>query len=118
LRTTGQAPRWASKTETTIVTENDGFSSMVAFQVRGKSFCYLNPAGESRFAWVEIQLAKVDPQELEAWRLSAPKRLTSSLVEPSTRGTQLVAPRSCGARGSAGTPPHLRDPSDRARCLS
>lgn len=39
-----------------------------------------------RFAWVEIRLADVDPEHLaelvtEGWRLSAPKRLASTLEE-------------------------------------
>jgi hypothetical protein len=74
------------------VTENDGFANMVAFRVRGKAFCYLNPAdgtvllkatrdeqaalvaeepetfaprwSSGRFAWVEIKLVSADPQEL------------------------------------------------------
>lgn len=104
------------------VTENDGFAGMVAFRVRGKSFCYLDPAdgtallkatrdeqaalvaedhdtftprwSSGRFAWVEINLARADPHELvelvtEAWRHSAPKRLASTLAEPTTRTPNL-----------------------------
>lgn len=94
------------------VTEREAFSNLTGFRVRGKGFCYLNedegfvllkatreeqdalvaedpgtfsPSWASgRFAWVEIRLATVDPEELnelvtEAWRLSAPKRLAASL---------------------------------------
>ncbi|MUN39143.1 MmcQ/YjbR family DNA-binding protein [Actinomadura litoris] len=95
------------------VTERDAFGGMTGFRVRGKGFCYLNePDGtvllkatreeqaalvaedpetftpswaSGRFAWLEVDLATVDPDELqelvtEAWRLSAPKRLTKTLT--------------------------------------
>ncbi|GAA4300576.1 MmcQ/YjbR family DNA-binding protein [Actinomadura luteofluorescens] len=94
------------------VTEREAFSNLTGFRVRDKGFCYLNedegfvllkatreeqaalvaedpgtfaPSWASgRFAWVQIKLAGVDPEELnelvtEAWRLSAPKRLAASL---------------------------------------
>jgi hypothetical protein len=93
------------------VTPVDGHPSLIGFRVRGKGFCYLNEADEvimlkatrdeqaalvagdpeayvpswtsGRFAWVEIKLAQVDPDELielvtEGWRLSAPKRLADA----------------------------------------
>jgi hypothetical protein len=41
-----------------------------------------------RFAWVEINLAKVDPELVElvteGWRLSAPKRLAAALAPVSS----------------------------------
>lgn len=94
------------------VTEREAFSNMTGFRVCDKGFCYLDegegivmlkatreeqvalvaedPATFSpswaggRFAWVQVKLATVDPEELaelvtEAWRLSAPKRLTNAL---------------------------------------
>lgn len=94
------------------VTQNDGHPKLTGFRVRDKGFCYLDEAEETlmlkatreeqaalvaeapevfapswaggRFAWVEINLTKVDPEELaelvtEAWRLSAPKRLTNTI---------------------------------------
>jgi hypothetical protein len=95
------------------VTQNHGHPSLTGFRVRDRGFCYLNEADEvvmlkatreeqaalvaedpeafspswagGRFAWVEINLAKVDPGELaelvtEGWRLSAPKRLAAELT--------------------------------------
>ena len=40
-----------------------------------------------RFGWVDVDLARVDRNELEgllarAWRLTAPKRLAATLAEP------------------------------------
>ncbi|GGP98957.1 hypothetical protein BKA00_005747 [Actinomadura coerulea] len=94
------------------VTEREAFSDLTGFRVRGKGFCYLNESegfvllkatreeqaaliaedpgtfapswASGRFAWVEIKLATVEPEELrelvtEAWRLSAPKRLAAAL---------------------------------------
>ncbi|MFA1548960.1 MmcQ/YjbR family DNA-binding protein [Actinomadura chokoriensis] len=94
------------------VAENESFGEMTSFRVRGKSFGYLDEAEKSvmlkatreeqaalvaeapdvfspswaggRFAWVKVDLVKVDPDELaelvtEAWRLSAPKRLAVEL---------------------------------------
>lgn len=94
------------------VTENESFGGMTGFKVRGKGFGYLNEATETamlkatrdeqaaliaeapevfspswssgRFAWVNVNLIRVDPEELaelvtEAWRLSAPKRLAATL---------------------------------------
>jgi hypothetical protein len=94
------------------VTERDAFGGMTGFRVRGKGFCYLNePDGtvllkatreeqaalvaeapetftpswaSGRFAWVEVNLATVDPEELlelvtEAWHLSVPKRLAKAV---------------------------------------
>ncbi|NEA21625.1 MmcQ/YjbR family DNA-binding protein [Actinomadura bangladeshensis] len=88
---------------------------MTAFKVRGKGFGYLNEADETamlkatraeqaaliaespdvfspswasgRFAWLSIDLTRVDPGELvelvtEAWRLSAPKRLAQTVDPP------------------------------------
>jgi hypothetical protein len=96
------------------VTQSDAHPTLVGFRVRGKSFCYLaedeeavmlkatreeqaalvaeNPEvfspswASGRFAWVEINLAKVDRDELvelvtEGWRLSAPKRLANELIK-------------------------------------
>ncbi|WP_067798452.1 MmcQ/YjbR family DNA-binding protein [Actinomadura formosensis] len=98
------------------VTEADSFGGMTGFRVHGKGFCYLNEAdgiillkatreeqealvaeapevfspswSSGRFAWLEIDLGKVDPEELgelvtEGWRLSAPKRLADTLPAPS-----------------------------------
>ncbi|WP_242902228.1 MmcQ/YjbR family DNA-binding protein [Actinomadura terrae] len=96
------------------VTERDAFGGMTGFRVRDKGFCYLNEpegtvllkatreeqaaliaeapetftpswASGGRFAWLEVTLATVDPEELrdlvtEAWRLSAPKRLAKTLT--------------------------------------
>jgi hypothetical protein len=95
------------------VTQRDTHPTLTGFRVRDKGFCYLDEAEETimlkatreeqaalvaedpevfspswaggRFAWVEIRLARVDPEELaelvtEAWRLSAPKRLAKSLL--------------------------------------
>ncbi|WP_200842041.1 MmcQ/YjbR family DNA-binding protein [Actinomadura sp. K4S16] len=92
------------------VTEREAFSNLTGFRVRDKGFCYFNedegfvllkatreeqaalvaddpgtfsPSWASgRFAWVEVKLASVDPEEMrelvtEAWRLSAPKRLAA-----------------------------------------
>ncbi|WP_338070995.1 MmcQ/YjbR family DNA-binding protein [Actinomadura bangladeshensis] len=97
------------------VTENESFGGMTAFKVRGKGFGYLNEADETamlkatraeqaaliaespdvfspswasgRFAWLSIDLTRVDPGELvelvtEAWRLSAPKRLAQTVDPP------------------------------------
>ncbi|TDC95721.1 MmcQ/YjbR family DNA-binding protein [Actinomadura sp. 7K507] len=97
------------------VTQNDRHPTLTGFRVRDKGFCYLNEADGTvmlkatreeqaalvaenpevfapswaggRFAWLQIDLAKADPEELtelvtEAWRLSAPKRLTSTLDDP------------------------------------
>ena len=94
------------------VAENDSFGGMTSFRVRGKSFGYLKEAEDfvmlkatrdeqaaliaeapdvfspswasGRFAWLQIDLSKVDPAELaelvtEAWCLSAPKRLAATL---------------------------------------
>ncbi|MEU5995874.1 MmcQ/YjbR family DNA-binding protein [Spirillospora sp. NPDC047418] len=94
------------------VTENESFGGMTAFKVRGKGFGYLNEADETamlkatraeqaaliaetpdvfspswasgRFAWLSIDLTKVDPGELtelitEAWRLSAPTLLARTI---------------------------------------
>jgi hypothetical protein len=96
------------------VTTTDGHPTLTGFRVRGKGFCYLDEQEEiamlkaareeqaalvaenpevfapswsaGRFAWVEINLAKVDREELvelvtEGWRLSAPKRLAEALVK-------------------------------------
>ncbi|MFA1541438.1 MmcQ/YjbR family DNA-binding protein [Actinomadura monticuli] len=93
------------------VSENESYGGMTSFQVRGKSFGYLAEADETvmlkatrdeqaalvaeapdvfapswasgRFAWLKVDLTKVDPEELaelvtEAWRLSAPKRLAAA----------------------------------------
>ena len=95
------------------VTEREAFSDLTGFRVRDKGFCYLNEAAgvvllkatrqeqaaliatdpdtfspswaSGRFAWLEIKLANVDPDEVtelvtEAWRLSAPKRLANTLT--------------------------------------
>ncbi|WP_344233159.1 MmcQ/YjbR family DNA-binding protein [Kribbella hippodromi] len=93
--------------------EHEGWAGQPVFKVRNKSFAYLsqdqvrmhlkalreeqealvaeNPdvftpswAG-GRFAWLEIDLAKADPDELqelitEAWRLTAPKYLIAQLT--------------------------------------
>ncbi|NKZ03480.1 MmcQ/YjbR family DNA-binding protein [Actinomadura latina] len=92
------------------VTENESYGGMTGFKVRGKGFAYLNEAAETvmlkatrdeqaalvaeapdvfspswasgRFAWVNVNLSRVDREELaelvtEAWRLSAPKRLAA-----------------------------------------
>ena len=93
------------------VTQSDTHPTLTGFKVRGKGFCYLNeddgtamlkatrdeqaalvaedpevysPSWASgRFAWVGINLAKADPEEVaelvtEGWRLSAPKRLAAA----------------------------------------
>ncbi|MEO3783649.1 MmcQ/YjbR family DNA-binding protein [Actinocorallia sp. B10E7] len=103
LKTVGELPE---------VTRNDGHPNLTGFRVRGKGFCYLHESEETvmlkatreeqealvaedpeifspswaggRFAWVEVDLARVDPGELaelvtEAWRLSAPRRLAARL---------------------------------------
>ena len=95
------------------VTEREAFGELVGFRVRDKGFCYLNEANgvlmlkatreeqaaliaeapdtfapswtSGRFAWLEIKLSNVDPEELaelvtEGWRLSAPKRLANSFL--------------------------------------
>jgi hypothetical protein len=92
------------------VTENESFGGMTGLKVRGKGFGYLNEANETamlkatreeqsaliaeapdvfspswtsgRFAWVTIDLRKVDHNDLaelvtDAWRLSAPNRLAA-----------------------------------------
>ncbi|MGP4026281.1 MmcQ/YjbR family DNA-binding protein [Actinomadura sp. 3N407] len=97
------------------VTQNDRHPKLTGFRVRDKGFCYLDEAegtlmlkatreeqaalvaenpevfapswAGGRFAWVEIDLARVDPEELaelvtEAWRLSAPKRLADTINTP------------------------------------
>lgn len=97
------------------VTQNDGHPKLTGFRVRDKGFCYLDEADgvlmlkatreeqaalvggdpevfapswtSGRFAWVQIKLAKVDPEELaelvaEGWRLSAPKRLAATVHPP------------------------------------
>lgn len=95
------------------VTEREAWSDLTGFRVRDKGFCYLNEAegfvmlkatreeqaaliaedpetyspswASGRFAWLNVNLATVDPEELselvtEAWRLSAPKRLADTLA--------------------------------------
>lgn len=99
------------------VTEREAFSDLTGFRVRGKGFCYVNEAegvvllkatrqeqaaliaadpetfspswASGRFAWMEIKLANVDPDELtelvtEGWRLSAPKRLIDTFSGSTT----------------------------------
>ncbi len=44
-----------------------------------------------RFGWVRVSLERIDPVELrrllvEAWRLTAPKRLAATLDEPRSEG--------------------------------
>jgi hypothetical protein len=92
--------------------EHEGWAGQPAFKVRNKGFAYLSedesrlllkafreeqqalvaenpevysPSWESgRFAWLEIDLAAADEEELgelitEAWRLTAPKYLIAQL---------------------------------------
>ncbi len=49
-----------------------------------------------RFGWVRVSLDRIDPVELrellvEAWRLTAPKRLVATLGEPQDAGIQDAA---------------------------
>ncbi|GAA3192469.1 MmcQ/YjbR family DNA-binding protein [Actinocorallia longicatena] len=97
------------------VARAEGHPTLSGFRVRGKGFCYLDEAEETimlkalreeqealvsedpevfspswsagRFAWVNIDLTRVDPEELaelvtEGWRLSAPKRLAATVPAP------------------------------------
>jgi hypothetical protein len=94
------------------VEEHEGWAGQPVFKVRNKSFAYMSEDGtrlllkalreeqealvaedpdvyspswaSGRFAWLDVQIAPADDQELcelvtEAWRLSAPKRLVSQL---------------------------------------
>ncbi len=94
------------------VEEHEGWAGQPVFKVRNKSFAYLSedetrlllkalreeqealvaedpevysPSWASgRFAWLDVQLAAADDQEVrelitEAWRLTAPKRLVAQL---------------------------------------
>jgi hypothetical protein len=49
-----------------------------------------------RFGWVRVSLDRIDPVELrellvEAWRLTAPKRLVATIGEPQGAGNQEAA---------------------------
>ncbi|GAB2631051.1 MmcQ/YjbR family DNA-binding protein [Kribbella swartbergensis] len=94
------------------VEEHEGWAGQPVFKVRNKSFAYLSEDGtrlmlkalreeqealvaedpevyspawaSSRFAWVDVDIAAADDEELrelvtEAWRLSAPKYLIKQL---------------------------------------
>jgi hypothetical protein len=95
------------------VEEDEGWAGQPVFKVRNKSFAYLSEDGtrlllkalreeqealvaedpevyspswaSGRFAWLEIDIAAADDQELrelvtEAWRLTAPKSLIAQLT--------------------------------------
>ncbi len=95
------------------VAEDEGWAGQPVFKVRNKSFAYLSEDGtrlllkalreeqealvaedpevyspswaSGRFAWLEIDVAAADDQELrelvtEAWRLTAPKYLIAQLT--------------------------------------
>jgi hypothetical protein len=95
------------------VEEDEGWAGQPVFKVRNKSFAYLSEDGtrlllkalreeqealvaedpevyspswaSGRFAWLEIDIAAADDQELrelvtEAWRLTAPKSLIAQLA--------------------------------------
>jgi hypothetical protein len=95
------------------VAEDEGWAGQPVFKVRNKSFAYLSEDGtrlllkalreeqealvaedpevyspswaSGRFAWLEMDVAAADDQELrelvtEAWRLTAPKYLIAQLT--------------------------------------
>jgi hypothetical protein len=95
------------------VEEDEGWAGQPVFKVRSRSFAYLSEDGtrlllkalreeqealvaedpevyspswaSGRFAWLEIDIAAADDQELrelvtEAWRLTAPKSLIAQLA--------------------------------------
>jgi hypothetical protein len=95
------------------VEEDEGWAGQPVFKVRSRSFAYLSEDGtrlllkalreeqealvaedpevyspswaSGRFAWLEIDIAAADDQELrelvtEAWRLTAPKSLIAQLT--------------------------------------
>ena len=95
------------------VEEDEGWAGQPVFKVRNKSFAYMSEDGtrlmlkalreeqealvaedpevyspswaSGRFAWLEIDIAAADDQELrelvtEAWRLTAPKYLIAQLT--------------------------------------